>query len=29
MIVQNEDMRPEDYESFNNIPRPGHADLTY
>jgi chorismate synthase len=29
LVVKNIDMKPEDYKKFSNIPRPGHADLTY
>ena len=29
LIVKNVDMKPNDYKDFSNIPRPGHADLTY
>lgn len=29
LIVKNIDMKQMDYKSFSNIPRPGHADLTY
>lgn len=29
LIVKNTDIKPEDYKSFSNIPRPGHADFTY
>ena len=29
LIVKNIDIKPGDYKSFSNIPRPGHADLTY
>lgn len=29
MMVKNIDMKPGDYKSFSNVPRPGHADFTY
>jgi chorismate synthase len=29
LIVKNIDIKPSDYKSFSNIPRPGHADFTY
>jgi len=29
LIVKNLDIKPSDYKSFSNVPRPGHADLTY
>jgi chorismate synthase len=29
MIVQNEDIKPEDYDILRGIFRPGHADITY
>jgi len=29
LVVKNEDFKKEDYEDFQNIPRPGHADYTY
>ncbi|CAD8078196.1 unnamed protein product [Paramecium sonneborni] len=29
IMVYNEDMRPQDYKQFDQIPRPGHADFTY
>jgi chorismate synthase len=29
LIVKNVDIKPSDYKKFSNIPRPGHADLTY
>lgn len=29
LIIKNQDIKPSDYKSFSNIPRPGHADLTY
>lgn len=28
-IVANENTKKSDYEELKNIPRPGHADLTY
>jgi chorismate synthase len=29
LMVKNMDMKPGDYKSFSNIPRPGHADFSY
>lgn len=29
LVVKNQDMKPGDYKKFSNVPRPGHADLTY
>jgi chorismate synthase len=29
LMVKNIDMKPGDYKSFSQIPRPGHADFTY
>jgi chorismate synthase len=29
LIVKNYDIKPNDYKSFSDIPRPGHADFTY
>jgi len=29
LIVKNMDIKPGDYKKFNDLPRPGHADLTY
>jgi chorismate synthase len=29
LVIKNVDMKPGDYKSFSNTPRPGHADLTY
>jgi chorismate synthase len=28
-IVKNQNIKKEDYDSFSNVPRPGHADYTY
>jgi chorismate synthase len=29
LVIKNFDMKPSDYKSFSNTPRPGHADFTY